>query len=372
MGGKGSGRPSWNGPPRPNRRSLRYVKASVGGCRRMLSSALKAIQCSFTLPRLTAYYLLKRQWPEIELPQILNRFYLLNGRVLDYQNVIVDSYTHTSFKDEAADVAIIKALMPVLWQRHKYTHRERLAVAEMCVIGRELQFVEAVDHVLRTQQAPLSLALLPIKVAQKLGTLQAASILPAKISSNNQGTMRKNYDLVSWSVGRCTSDLITIAYNLDIPLNRQGQTWIEFIDTTISKTSAKHLLYNHTLETLKELDLISDDYEEVPCRCGTNSRTFKSTFKCDFDEFAALVRQEFSDIGKESPALLEKCEYLKSKVTGVSINIIACQFLKTLCNFALPAKVSNWRGLQRPLLRKTWRAVLKFGKRRNKNFKSVV
>ena len=75
--------------------------------------------------------------------------------------------------------------------------------------------------------------------------------------------MRQNYDLVSWSVGRCTSDLVTIAYNLDIPLNTRGQTWVEFIETIVSKTGAKCLLYNHTLETLKTLDLITDDYEVV-------------------------------------------------------------------------------------------------------------
>ena len=372
MGGDGSGRYFKKGAFLPNRRTLRYLKASSLGDRKLLASGLKAIQCPFTLARMNAYYLLKRKWPDIELPKILNRFYLLGGRVLDYQDVVVNSYTHTSFKDEAADVAIIKKLVPTLWQRHKYTPRERLAVVVLCIIGRELQFVEAVNHVLRTQQAPMPLPLLPLKIAKRLDTVQSASILPAKVSAKNDKIVRKNYDLVSWSLGRCTGDLVTIAYNLYFPLNSRGQTWIEFIETIISKTSAKCLLFNHTLETFKELDLISDDYADVPVRLGTNSRTFKSTFACDFNDFAVQVRQEFDDIGKENPDLYEKTQYLRSKVTGVSINIISCQFLKTLHNFTFPSKVSNWRGLRRPMLRKPWQRLLKTGKRRSKVFKTIV
>ena len=144
--------------------------------------------------------------------------------------------------------------------RHNYEDNERFAIIMMCVEARDFAFTEACHKVLLKLQPGASILQVPMLIASRLGTLESGCIVPQKRSSNNAAIMKKNLDLAGWNLGKCTMDLVNIAYTCDLKFDGDGRLYFEDVDTVLEQTSAKNLLYNHVLETCKELDMIYHGY----------------------------------------------------------------------------------------------------------------
>lgn len=69
-------------------------------------------------------------------------------------------------------------------------------------------------------------------------------------------------------------------------------------------------------------------------------------------------------VAKTSPKLVDAVSSIIKNVNAISMSICSCQFLKTLQNFALPGKLTNWRGEVVPEMRGASARLLSSVKRR--------
>ena len=350
MGGAGSGRPPSKAP------CARYVVAYLRSAMfntKNLRCALPVICRGVGLAYMMALYLVLRSFPSCELPVPENKYCRIGTANYSYAHAVHGSYTHTPFN--ATDISVITMRkINVFMRKREYLAKERVGVISMCVIARDSGFCEAAFKVLKAKRP--SVLELPVLIACELGTLRAASIIPVKRSAIHDEYIAKNYDLASWNVGTCTGDLINICYTLSLSFDSRERLYTEQLHDIAAKTSAKKLLYNHLLLTFRELDFITFDPNHLADHgyTGNNSTAFKRLMGGTYDDFAAEVQKELTVLAEAgSPSVRRAVSEILQHVTGISINISSCQFLKTLQNFAYPSSLTNWRDARKPILKKT-------------------
>ena len=361
MGGAGSGRPHSKAP------CARYVVAYLRSAMfntKNLRCALPVVCRGVSLAYMMALYLVLRSFPTCELPVPENKYCRIGAANYSYAQAVHGSYTHTPFK--AHDISVLAMQkINVFMRKHEYLAKERVGVISMCVIARDSAFCEAALKVLKAKQP--SVPELPVLIACELGTLHAASIIPVKRSALHNEYIAKNYDLASWNVGKCTGDLINICYTLSLSFDCRERLYTEQLHDIAAKTSAKNLLYNHLLLTFRELDLITLDPKHLADHgyTGNNSTAFKRLMGGTYDDFAVEVQNQLKALAETgSPSVKRAVSEILPHITGISINISSCQFLKTLQNYAYPSTLTNWRGEEKLVFKKKSMQIWNQTKRR--------
>ncbi|CAK0851553.1 unnamed protein product [Prorocentrum cordatum] len=189
----------------------------------------------------------------------------------------------------------------------------------------------------------------PLEVAKRLGTLHAGSVIPPKRSSRG-GLIKKNLDLASWNVGKCSETLTLLVAAL---YDHEGLVQAREVETLCDCTSAKHLLYNHVWSALRFSGLFDVEGAVVdPAKEGTNSAKIRRLLFAGDSWSITLgrVKAEIARLGH--PRLAEN-------LGPMELNALACQFLRVLRNFVFPLARSGWRDpSMAPVMAGRWQRFL--------------
>lgn len=261
------------------------------------------------------------------------------GKPLSFFDAVKGTDTHEPMKHKDPLVICVGRMMHSM-RAKKYQFAQQMAVASLTLVSRSRQFAQALEEHVNAlpprkrscvDAVPSDLLQLPLRVAEKLGTLRTGAIVPARKLLNGK-RKQPNLDAASWNVGRATGDFVNLAVAASalfgVGVDSRPVTLGE-VQVLAKKTSCCNLIENHFVEALRALDLFADDADAAKrIKSSTNANAFAKAFgKWDL---------HVGSINKELQRL--KCEPVS--VADVAIN--SCQLMNVLANFLFAANTS-WR-----------------------------
>ena len=283
---------------RQGRREARLMKMVAGAIKAEAGEALGALNTDIS--RVFALYMAGRQGRRLQHAKaICNKFLKFNGRDLTLADCIRFTDTHPVLK-ECDPVTTAAAEMVGLMERSKYPFAERVAVVGLALVSRSRQFVQALQtevrklplHHKRPAGRVSAIIGMPELVAQRLGILEAAAVVPERRLPTG-GRKVPNCDAASWNVGRAAGDLVNMAVlsrSLFGDSQAQRQVTYERIVKLVSRTSCRRLIVNHFVQTFRALGWFTAETDETKIQSSTNANDFVRLLASPWSCFSRVIQ----------------------------------------------------------------------------------